>query len=103
MKQDRVDIAQLTEQLRGLGMEDPEAMAETLRPLLSTIIAREDRRRRDGMRLAHREGFLAGKIGSRSMPYHSHLWTASDLYRRMFGKKAQDPELAARYARYNDD
>lgn len=103
MKNDRVDVAQLTEQLRGLGIEDPGTMAETLKPLVMTIIAREDRRRRDGMKQAHREGFLTGKVSAKSTPYHGQLWTSSDLYRRTFGQASRDPEVMARYARYNED
>ena len=103
MKKDRVDVDLLAEQLKAIGVDDPAGVAEKLRPSIATLIAREDRRRREGMRLAHREGFLTGKAGAKSMPYHSQLWTASNLYQRMFGDKERDAALQERYSRYNDD
>lgn len=102
MKTKEIDLGAILEQLKARGVEGAEEIAESLRPAVSQLVTRGDRRAREGMRNAYREGFLTGRSCPRSMPYHSHLWTASALYRRMFGTQKRDAELDARYSRYND-
>ena len=102
MKTREIDLSAILDQLKASGVDNAEEVAESLRPAVCQIVTRGDRRAKDGMRNAHREGFLTGRSCPRSMPYHSHLWTASALYRRLFGTQKRDAELDARYSRYND-